>query len=100
MTPFRPADRATVTIAATTAGGATRQPIGTGGGTANHVRVFNAGGVTAFVRFGDASVQASTADIPVVAGSVEIFDAGAATHVDAVMASGTGNVSATPGKGL
>jgi len=64
------------------------------------VRVINDGASTAFLHFGDATVTANTAKMPIKAGATETFTTGAASHVAAVTASGTTNLYFTNGEGL
>ena len=100
MVPFRPADRSTALLNATTAGGASRVALKRSGNEAAHVRLYNPGPSLLFVRFGDETVTASTADLPLPAGAVEVLDATGASHVDAVTASGATTLYATCGKGM
>lgn len=100
MVPFRPADRSTGSLNATTAGGANRMILKRAGNEAAHVRLYNPGPSVLFVRFGDSTVTATTADLPLPVGAVEVLDATGASHVDAVTASGTSILYATCGKGM
>lgn len=100
MVPFRPADRSTGLLNATTAGGASRMALKRSGSEAAHVRLHNPGPSMLFVRFGDETVTATTADLPLPVGAVEVLDATGASHVDAVTASGTSLLYATCGKGM
>ncbi|MBA9067433.1 sugar/nucleoside kinase (ribokinase family) [Methylobacterium sp. RAS18] len=100
MVPFRPVDRSTALLAATTASGANRIALKRAGGEAQHVRLHNPGPSMLFVRFGDSTVTATTADLPLPVGAVEVLDTTGATHVDAVTASGSSLLYATCGKGL
>ncbi|WP_200672507.1 hypothetical protein [Methylorubrum rhodesianum] len=100
MVPFRPADRSTGSLNATTAGGANRMALKRTGSEAAHVRLHNSDPSMLFVRFGDAAVSATTADLPLPVGAVEVLDATGASHVDAVTASGASLLYATCGKGM
>ena len=64
------------------------------------VRVYNATSVTVFIQFGDSTVAATTAKMPIPAGAVETIQIGrATTHVAGITASGTGTLYVTPGMG-
>jgi len=64
------------------------------------VRVVNDGTATAFLHFGDVTVTANTAKMPIKAGATETFTTGTASYVAAVTASGTTNLYFTNGEGL
>lgn len=100
MTPFKPGDASTSTMPVATTPGVNRMALKRSGNENAHVRLFNAGSVLVFLRFGDVSVAASVADIPLPAGAVEVIDIGGCSHMDAVVASGAATVYATCGKGL
>ena len=104
MKPFTPAPAGTSSIAATTSSGLRaairQQPTGS-----HQLRLFNAGPNTAFWTFGDGAVSATTADIPLPAGAIEVVTlsnpSGAPTsHVSAITASGTATLYLTTGQGL
>ena len=67
------------------------------------VRVANDGTATAWVKFGNAPATASTTlNMPVMAGSVEVFTVsvdGGALYMAAIAAGSTGKIYATPGFG-
>lgn len=87
---------ATVNIAATTTTGRVALPT-TG---AAQVAVVNDGATTAFVKFGNSTVEATTSDTPILAGSVRGFTVPSnATHVAAIMSSSTATVYFTMGDG-
>jgi hypothetical protein len=92
---FMPNGSATATISATTvtARAAVDQH-------SNSARVVNAGTATAFLKFGDSTVEATTTDMPILSGATETFTKGAATHIAAITASGTATVYLTSGEGL
>ena len=85
----------TVTLAAaTTSARAALDP------TSNAVRVVNDGTVTAFISFGDSNVAATASKMPIKAGATEVFTKGNATHVAALVATGTANLYFTSGEGI
>jgi len=64
------------------------------------VRIYNAGTVPVFIVFGDSTVTATTARMPIPPGAVEVFTMGAqATHMAGITASGSAVVYATTGRG-
>lgn len=86
-----------VTVTGTTASGALTAPVSTQGYS---VRVYNAGTVAAFIKFGVAGITATTADMPIPAGGVETFEVSPTTTTIAAINSGTsGTLYATAGKG-
>jgi hypothetical protein len=86
----------TVTVGASTT--STNAPLPIRGGD---VRVYNATDAIAFVEFaGSAAPVATSADIPIPPGGVEVFSIAGASHVAVILAAGTGNVYFTPGRGL
>ncbi len=91
---FRPSG--TVSITAGTA--STAVPLNGGGST---TVVNNTAASLAFVRFGtDATVTASSADMPIQAGGRAMLDVNpVATYVAVVLASGSGTVLVTRGDG-
>jgi hypothetical protein len=91
---------ATVSLAVTAATGrvALTAPGGSGG---SDVRLYNAGGATVFVAFGNSAVEAAITSMPIPSGAVEVFSAGpGSTHVAAITAAGTATLYATTGRGL
>ena len=102
MWSFTPIDDATVTLSPTTSassGSAKKTPTGT-----YQLRVVNAGPSLAFIAFGDSNA-ATTADIAVPSGAVEVFtirnNPGAPeSGVSAICASGSATVYVTTGHGL
>ena len=85
----------TVNIAATTSTGNVTLGIGA------VVRVYNAGTVPVFIKFGIAGVTAATTDMPIPPGIVEVFtEPSGATTVAAITASGTATVYFTSGQGI
>lgn len=95
---FRPEAGKTVNLAAS--GSSANVQIQTADNT-RHIRVFNSGTVTVFIRFGaDNTVAASlTTDIPIAAGTVEVLSA---PHpwVAGITAGTAATVYFTPGEGL
>ena len=102
-------DTTAVSVSSVTANGALNLPgttsdLSGSSRTANigsvSVRVYNSTAVTVFVQFGDSTVAATTAKMPVPAGAIETFQIGrATTHVAGITASGTGTLYVTPGMG-
>jgi hypothetical protein len=82
----------------------TNLAVGTTSGRANlpavatNVRVM-ADGNKCYVRFGDETVEATTADMLIGPNQPELFRIGAATHVAAITSSGTAVLSITAGDG-
>lgn len=68
-------------------------------GAGPSVRLYNAGSATVFVAFGTDSVTATTSDMPVPAGTIEVLERGANTHLAALTASGTATLYVTAGLG-
>lgn len=103
MESFHPLDRATTTISASTSsarGAIARQPTGR-----HQVRLCNATGQTAFYRLCDSDDNATTADVPLPDGGVEVVtvgnaDAAPITHVAVILATGSGSFYVTTGRGL
>ena len=95
---FAPVDRSTVTLSgSTTPTAVTAIPLAPGSGP-YQVRVFNLAGAVAYVRLGGV---ASSADLPMPAGGVEVLTVQpGVTTISVVLASGTGNVYATLGSGI
>ena len=86
-----------VSVSGTTASGALNLPSATMGST---VRVYNGTSVVVFIQFGDSTVTATTANMPIPAGGVEVFAIGSAiTYIAGITASGTGTLYATTGRG-
>ena len=69
--------------------------------TSADVRVYNATAVVAFIRFsGAANPEATTSDIPIPPGGVEVFSANGAKYVAVILDSDTGDVYFTAGRGI
>lgn len=97
FTPFG-LDTTAVSVSGTTASGALNLPAASTGNTS--VRIHNGATVTVFIQFGASTVEATTSNMPIPAGGVEVFDiGGAVTHVAGITASGTGTLYATTGRG-
>ena len=99
---FRPNAAGTVSLAVTTSTGRVQFQTGTVYVTSEPVvRLYNAGGSTVFVNFGDSSVTAAVASgFPVPAGAIETFAVDSAqTYVAAITSAGTATLYATPGYG-
>jgi hypothetical protein len=100
MHNFSPLGLGTVNITATTTTGnvALNRPTAPMGAD---VRLYNAGAVAVFVMFGASDVAATTGNMPLAPGSVEVFALPpSATHLAAITATGTATVYATAGVGL
>lgn len=80
-------NRAALTLPAETPRGATT------------LRVYNSTAVRVYIQFGDATVTATTAKMPIPAGGVEVFSIGGATYIAGITDAGTGTLYATPGFG-
>ena len=86
-----------LTVTGTTSSGTLTPPVSTQGYS---VRLYNAGTVTAFFKFGVAGITAATTDTPLPAGGVEVFEVSPTTTTIAAINSGTsGTLYATAGKG-
>jgi hypothetical protein len=98
MQPFmaRPGATANIDSAGTTA------RVSLGEGPFNQVRVMNNGTATAWIRFGNGSVEATTAaGVPIGPGVTEVFSvASDVTHVALIAAGATGRCYFTPGVGV
>jgi len=92
---FQPSDRHTYTINVGAA--STPQVFSGDGGRA--VRLYNAGSQAVFVRFGNAGVVASLADMPLAPGAIEVFNGVGTGAMAAIVASGNATLYATLGEG-
>ena len=103
MNSFHPVDGATVVVSASTSSARAalaKQPTG-----AHQVRLANGSGQVAYYRIGDAAVAATTSDILLPNGAVEVItvlnpERSPETYVAVILAAGTGNVHVTTGYGL
>lgn len=95
---FAPMDGATVTISVSSS--SQRVALAKDG----PVRIFNNGTATVWIRCGNSSVVATTSDIPIPAGAIEVdtFNMPTTTGLNcaAIAAGSTGNVYFTPGIGI
>jgi hypothetical protein len=94
---FKPIDNSTIAVSASTSnatGTFTVAPTGPD----FQVRIYNSCSTTAFIRFGGA---ATTSNIPIPAGTIEVYTVPAfTTTVGVILASGSGcNVYSTLGRG-
>lgn len=69
------------------------------------VRVYNAGSATVFINRGSSTVTATTSNMPVPAGAIEVITfnnlpTNPITHVAAITSSGTATVYFTTGDGI
>lgn len=67
---------------------------------ASVVRVLNAGPNLAYIRFGDSTVTATNARMPIPSGSTELFTKATASHVAAITDTGTATLYFTNGEGI
>lgn len=104
---FQPTMGATVTIAAT--GTSARALLGgqpEAAGAKHQYRIVNPGTTLAYVRFGDKTVTATNADVPVLPGSALILTYQVpdgvtdGLYLAAILASGTATLSITTGVGI
>ena len=93
--PFRPAaDTITMAVTATSSETTALRDQG------NQVRLYNAGPNVAFIRFGVTALTATTADMPIPAGAVEVLTKGGASRAAAICAgTGTATLYLTVGEG-
>lgn len=65
------------------------------------LRVFNSTTAIAFIHYGNGAQTATTADIPIAPGAVEVIQVGGyADTVAVILSTGTGSVYVTKGSGL
>ena len=93
---------ATVTLSATNT--TASSAIGSGSANATRVIRISAPATNAqivFVEFGNSAITATTASMPILPGTIEVFHVGEfATHVAHITASSTSTVYGTPGDGI
>lgn len=97
--PFTPAKNGTITVSATTTTGNSALKVPS---ARDQVMVTNdAGGSTAFIEFGDSTVEAVAAtSTPVLPGAAYIFTINPGmTHMAVITGTGTATVYATVGQG-
>ena len=109
-TPFRPSQGTTKTLSATgTSGNVTFDAKDVSASTANAgtigghsvIRAYNAGTAIVFVRWGVGAQTATTADMPLIPGVVEVFSKAWQDDTFAgITGSGTATVYVTPGEGV
>lgn len=98
MTPFNPSDAATVNIDVASSTAAIQVSSGSG---MTQVRVMNNGSATAWIRFGTATLSATTtAGIPIGSGGTEVFTVHAPIWAAAIAAGSTGKIYFTAGQGI
>lgn len=95
--PFSLTSANTQTISATNVSSGITFP--QSGAQSSVVRIFNSGLVTIFVRATVGASTALTSDIPIAAGSVELFTKGNNDTISAITANGSATVYVTPGEG-
>lgn len=91
---FTPSTGAGVSISATTTSASA-----TVSAAQRDVRIVNAGTAAVFVRFGTGTATATTSDMYMPAGAIEVFDKGTNDKVAAITASGTATVYIVTGEG-
>jgi ABC-type xylose transport system substrate-binding protein len=64
------------------------------------VRFFNSGAATVFAACGDVTVVATTASLPIAAGTIEVLGCNKGGYVAGITASGTATLYLTAGSGL
>lgn len=70
------------------------------------VRIYNGGPDTAFIRFGSSTVNATTADVPIPSGAIEVMtftvpdQVTTGAYMAAITASGTATLYFTTGVGI
>jgi hypothetical protein len=97
MIPFCPAVAQTVSINVGASSANVQVTTGTG---LTQVRVMNNGTATTWLRFGtDNTVAATTSNLPVGPGTIEVFSVPAPVWVAAIAAGSTGLIYFTPGEG-
>lgn len=89
---FEPGTTTTISASTTSANAS----IGSSG---NVIRIYNSGTVPVFVRWGAGAQTATTSDLPLAPGGVEMFSKFNADNVAVITASGTASVYVTPGSG-
>jgi hypothetical protein len=102
FTSFRPVSSATIAASTTSARAALPISSDALSGSRSQVRLLHVLGdtVLAYIRFGDSTVTATTADLPIGNRFPEIFTIpDGATHVAVILSSGTGNFHVTSGFG-
>src|SRR5215213_11284415 len=95
--PFAPLGATVNVTAGTTTATTALTDLGYGSQT---TRVYNAGAVAVFLRFGTAATTSTlAAGMPIAPGAFEVFNTGGATHMATITASSTAAFYATPGIG-
>src|ERR1700744_3690823 len=99
VNPFNPSVAGTKTVAATASN--TSQALNPGDANVSNLRIANAGPNTAFVTWGvGAQTASATTSVPIMSGTVEVFNKGNADTVAAICASTqTATVFFSPGEG-
>lgn len=94
LNPFTPGGSATLAVTSTTGRTALASTQG------NQVLIYSAGTAPAFIKFGDATVEAVVTDIAIPSGFNRIFTIPpGATHVAGITASSTATIYFTRGDG-
>lgn len=97
MIPIR---RAGATVKITVGAATGRVEINSAGAFVRQYRVCNLGTATAWIKFGDSSVEAAVTDIPIPGnGFTEVWTSGE-TYVAAIAAGATGDIAFTPVDGI
>jgi hypothetical protein len=100
---FTPINGAGVALSATTTSASTTFVAGTPAGTntvqATDVMIYNSGTTLGFCRWGVGAQTAVAADVPIPAGTVQVFFKATADTVACIMSSGTATIYVMPGNG-
>lgn len=104
MQPFHPVPGSTVSISATNVTGSVALAGAPNTGKFQ-LRIYNAGAATIFFNRGNSSVTATTSNMPLPSGAVEVITIAnpandPVTHVAAITSSGTATVYFTVGWGI
>lgn len=98
-TSFSPIDGSTVNINVSSS---SQSVLVSNLGSGQQVRVENDGSATVWIRAGDSTVTATTSNIPIPSGDIEVFtfNPKGPLYIAAIAAGSTGKVYFTPGAGI
>lgn len=96
---FSPLPAGTATLSVTTSSSRVAL-VGANGVDGNDVRIYNTGSSAARIRFGGATVAATTTDMLVAAGAETVLGALRYTYIAAICPSGSTTLEITTGKGV
>jgi hypothetical protein len=98
---FQPFGLGTASVTATTSSAATALTLPPVPPRRMQVRIYNAGAATVFILLGTSGAVATTGNLPVPSGAIEVFSVPeGTTHVATITSSGTAVVYFSPGEGL